>query len=184
MGLDITAYRKLTKIDVVFDAGGDPIDPVTRETVDYDLNASINNHFPGRADDIEDRAIYVADDRHGFRAGSYGGYNAWREELAKLAGYPGLERDPYNVGQIQIRHDAGAFSVTEGPFWELICFSDCEGVIGSSISAKLAKDFADWDDRAKAHSGSMDRPIWFYETYLEWRAAFEMAADAGAVEFH
>lgn len=50
MGLDITAYRKLTKIDAVFDADGEPIDPNTRESIDYDLHAYLNPDFPGRAE--------------------------------------------------------------------------------------------------------------------------------------
>ena len=184
MGLDISAYRKLTKIDVVFSYDGEPIDPVTRESVDYDLHAYLNHDFPGRADDIDDRCVYRAEESMGFRAGSYGGYNVWREELAKLAGYEGLKVDRHNSGNIQIRHDAGAFEATEGPFWDLICFSDCEGVIGSVISSKLAKDFAEWDERAKAHSYICDQPSRFYEVYQEWRKAFEMAADCGAVYFH
>lgn len=55
----------------------------------------------------------------------------------------------------------------------------CEGVIGSSVSAKLAKDFADFQKDADAHE---DRN--FREKYAEWRKEFEMAADDGAVSFH
>jgi hypothetical protein len=41
-------------------------------------------------------------------------------------------------------------------------------------------DFAEWDDRARAHD---DQP-WFYDAFTAWRKAFEMAADGGAVDFH
>lgn len=184
MGLDITAYGKLTKIDVVFDADGEPIDPVTRECVDYDLHAYLNPDFPGRADDIEDRAVYRAEGSMGFRAGSYGGYNCWREDLAKLAGYPAIPVDRHGSGNTQMRHDGGAFDASCGPFWEAICFSDCEGVMGSAVSAKLAKDFSEWDERAKQYGESLSQQNWFYAKYQEWRKAYEMAADGGAVEFH
>jgi hypothetical protein len=184
MGLDISAYRKLTKIDAVFDADGDPIDPVTRGAIEYDFYSYISHDFPGRADELEDKGVYRAEQCMGFRAGSYGGYNVWREHLATMAGYPGLERDRYNTGDIQIRHDAGAFQATKGPFWEVICFSDCEGVIGAKTCAKLAKDFAEWDARAKQYGDALDQPNWFYEKYKEWREAFEMGADDGAVDFH
>ncbi|MBN3757183.1 hypothetical protein G3N95_29870 [Paraburkholderia sp. Tr-20389] len=187
MGLDITAYRNLTKLDVVFDADGEPVDPQTRESLDYDsydLRCYFNPDYASRAEGLEDKAVYKAEDSIGFRAGSYGGYNAWREELARLAGYPAVQVDRYNTGSIQLRHDYGAWAATEGPFWELIHFSDCEGVIGPVVAAKLAKEFAEWDERAKAHSNTVDRGDWFYPLYQEWRQAFEMAAQNGAVDFH
>jgi hypothetical protein len=185
MGLDITAYRKMSKIDAVFDVDGEPIDPATRLPLECEYcRPYINPEFPGRSDDIESKSVYSFEDSMGFRAGSYGGYNAWREELAKMAGYKAVPVDRYNTGNIQMRHDYSAFEATEGPFWETINFSDAEGVIGSTVSAKLAKDFADWDERAKKHGESIDQPNWFYEKYQEWRTAYEMAADGGAVQFH
>lgn len=49
MGLDVVAYKRIKKIDAVFDADGEPINPVTRESIDYDLRAYLNDDFPGRA---------------------------------------------------------------------------------------------------------------------------------------
>lgn len=179
MGLDITAYRKISKIDCVFDADGEPIHPQTRGALEYQLRACVNHDFPGRAGLVEDQCIYAADLSFGFRAGSYGYYNRWRNDLSRLAGYPErtYKRDAYSHGQQ--RFDAGAWEAESGPFWELINFSDCEGVIGAEVSAKLAKDFADYQEKADAHE-SED----FRGAYAEWRKAFEMAADNGAVEFH
>jgi len=178
MGLDITYYKNLTKLDCVFDADGEPIDPATREPLEGKyLQAGLNGDFPGRADEIEDRAVYRYEDGDGFRAGSYSGYTHWREELAKLAGYPAKDADRY--GTVTQRHDAGAWAVSEGPFWELICFSDCEGVIGAKVSAKLAADFAQFQAKADAHEDERFR--WLYG---DWRKAFETAADKGAVDFH
>lgn len=178
MGLDITAYRQLKKIDCVFDEDGEPIDPTTREPLEecY-LRAWVNPDFPGRADDIEDKGVYLSEDSFGFRAGSYGGYNHWRRTLAELAGYPAA---PFTrFGTTEMRHDAGAWAADSGPFWELINFSDCEGVIGATASAKLAADFAAHQDKADAHADER-----FRAKYAEFRQAFEMAADGGAVEFH
>ena len=59
-------------------------------------------------------------------------------ELATLAGYAGAD---------------DAWERTDGPFWELINFSDCEGVIGPKTSAKLAGDFAAFQEKADAHHG-------------------------------
>lgn len=180
MGLDINAFRRLTKIDAVFDADGTPIDPKTREPIDYALHASINPDFPTRVDEIEDDAIYGAEERMQFRAGSYGGYGAWRNELAKIAGYPAGTYNQY--GNDYESHCVACWDGAEGPFSELINFSDCEGLIGAKVAAKLAADFAEFDEKAKAHTSGVweDR---FYPKYQEWRAAFEMAADGGAVQF-
>jgi hypothetical protein len=176
MGLDISAYRGIDKVDCVFDEDGDPIDPVTREYVEYDVRAYVNPDFPGRADGIEDKAIYKATESMGIACGAYSRYNRWRNELAQMAGYPLRSYEQY--GHAYQSHAEGAFTATEGPFWELICFSDCDGTIGPIASAKLAKDFAEWAERAKAVGG------YFYDQYQQWRAAFEMAADNGMVRFH
>jgi peptidoglycan/xylan/chitin deacetylase (PgdA/CDA1 family) len=177
MGLDITAYRQIAKIDAVFDEGGDPIDPVTREALDCDFQAYLNPDFPGRADEITDRGVYTAEDSMRGWSGGYGRYNNWRDQLAQMAGYPATEHEQYGI--IKWRHDAGAWAANSGPFWEMINFSDCEGVIGASVSAKLAKDFADFQGAVDLHEDEC-----FREKYAEWREVFEMAADGGAVRFH
>lgn len=176
MGLDISAYRSIEKIDCVYDEDGEPIDPATRECVDYDARAYVNPDFPGRADGIEDKGVYRAKESMGIACGAYSRYNRWRDELAKLAGYPLGSYEQY--GHTYHSHAAGAWGVTEGPFWELIYFSDCGGTIGSIASAKLAKDFAEFDERARDVGG------YFYDQYQQWRAAFDMAADGGMVLFH
>lgn len=182
MGLDITAYRRVTKLDVNFDEDGEAIDKDTGEPVDYDVRAYANPHFPGREEGAENRAAYTAQESMGFRAGSYSGYNAWRNELAKLAGYP--ETPFESFGNVRMRHDAGAWVAGSGPFWELINFSDCEGTIGPVVSSKLAKDFSEWDERAKQHDEDAGLNGGLYERFQEWRQAFEMAADGGLVDFH
>lgn len=160
MGLDITAYRNLQPADPeqAFDENGDMV---------WDGNYTqvyVNDNFLGRHEPLQDRMAYTHEDSFSFRAGSYSGYNAWRNELAVLAGF---------------KSDRDAWDATEGPFWELICFSDCEGTIGSIVSKKLAQDFADYQEKADLVDDE-----WFKSKYAEWRAAFEMAADNGAVDFH
>lgn len=168
MGLDITAYTKLTKLDGVLDADGQPIMPYARLWV--------NNNFPGRDGGIDPDAVYGYDDAHEFKAGGYIGYAAWRDKLAKLAGYPQHE---FQNGEISHAASAWVGKCDGMPFVELVNFSDCEGVIGTGVSAKLARDFAEFDDRAKATGDER-----FYGLYCKWRKAFEMAADGGAVCFH
>jgi hypothetical protein len=173
MGLDITAYRNIRKLDCAVDEDGEPVSaPDCRHTVLH-----INPSFPGRADEIEDGGVYAYDSMLDFRAGSYGGYNNWRDKLAALAGYPEGEYESY--GSMHKSHCASCWEGAAGPFAELINFSDCEGVIGTAVAAKLHDDFNAYAEKAAAHEDP-----WFYDRYENWRQAFAMAADGGAVCFH
>lgn len=166
MGLDITAYRRLRKV-----APGEGKHPKYDDETDYEngyVRVYVNADFSAQSAGIDSEAIYKAEESHGFRAGSYSGYNAWRDELARLAGFDGAESVWSNAN-----------ALVGLPFVELINFSDCEGVIGPAVSAKLARDFAELQSKADAHPDE-----WFREKYGEWRRAFEMAADSGAVRFH
>lgn len=106
----------------------------------------------------------------------YGTYNGWREELAKLAGYPVQMREQY--GREVESYCTACWGGAQGPFSEQINFSDCEGTIGPVVSAKLAKDYAEFAEKAEAVDG------YFWEKYQEWQVAFQLAADNGAVKFH
>lgn len=163
MGLDITAYGKIERIEP---------QPEYEDTPDDVARLCANPDFPGRADDVKD-GYYTYGERIRFAAGSYGGYNAWREQLAELAGYPAVLHDS------KMLCAAGAWEAVAGPFWELIEFADNEGTIGAAVSAKLAKDFAEFQPKADAHPDD-----WFSDRYAHWRRAFELAADGGAVRFH
>lgn len=172
MGLDITAYKGLEKVENP-EVDGDGCPSNGDETRFYS-----NPDFPGRSEGIEHGAVYKFADSFGFMAGAYSSYNNWREQLAKLAGYPALQSSVgYRLDAL--RHDEGAWQAGSGPFYELINFSDCEGTIGPVVSAKLAKDFADFQEKAD-QSGGDD----FRMKYSNWRKAFEMAAENGAVDFH
>jgi hypothetical protein len=175
MGVSITAYTQLRKrADVI--AGEDyAIDPETKEELPHLWRAYCNPDFPGREDWIENRAYYEYEKCVDGMDRSYGGYNVWRNDLAKLAGWKAsaeLETDSKRS------HTASAWAATEGPFWELINFADNEGVIGGKVCAKLAKDFAEYQAKADAHPDHF-----FREGYNGMRRAFEAAAETGAVDF-
>lgn len=175
MGLDITAYRQV-KLMPDQHEGEEDYDPYG----DGGFRVWSNHaEFIGRSEGVVENAYYTSTDELDFRAGSYGGYNAWREQLAEFAGYP---VSPAEYHQGKLRHDQGAWDASGGPFWELIHFSDCEGTIGPVVSAKLAQDFA--DNQAKADTYAGPESDWFKSRYADWRKAFEMGADGGCVVFH
>jgi hypothetical protein len=163
MGLDITAYRRLYRAEADHQRA---------------VTVYVNPDFPQRAPEFKSDVSYVPAERLEFRAGSYSGYGSWREELAKLAGYPAVKDGTERLHGHEERHSHGAWAASSGPFWELIDFSDCEGALGTSVCAKLLKDFVDYDERAHAIGG------WFYDRYQLWHKAMSLGADSGAVCFH
>ncbi len=180
MGLDISAYRKLSKREALFDADGEPVDAKTGEPFDDYYRVYANPDFPGREQGLEHRAIYIYEEVEHVFSRSYGGYNRWREELAQLAGYPLSERTMWGVREECHAASLWNGDVTEGPFYELINFADNEGTIGPVVAAKLLRDFVEWDERARLLVGDP----YFYEGYAEMRRGLEIAADGGALDFH
>lgn len=177
MGLDISAYSKTRKAldgEVETDEDGDPKDWNSWRRISEGLVEMSNEHGQGQAADVEP-GFYSFGEGFGFRAGSYSGYNSWRDELARMAGWTGA-KEVWTLGQ---EEDAG------GPFFEIINFSDCEGVIGPKISAKLSADFKANTDKAYAWAQEHSEDTgWFLEKYNDWSKAFELAADGGMVLFH
>ena len=156
MGLDIIAYNKL-----VIDENGD------REEGNYELYCWANPYL-NHCKPLEHTQYYkTTGESFGFRAGSYGGYNQWRRQLCELV----HKITPNEIWENQEEHKDKAF-------FNLICFSDCEGTIGSIMANSLAKDFQD-------HQHIVDElnDEYFKEKYAEWREAFELASDDGAVHF-
>lgn len=172
MGLDITAYRKLKAApDALLDEDGYPLDWERFDIITQSDIDRTEKDFPGSTKGLK-AGVYSFEATHNFKAGSYGGYNEWREELARMAhGMPAKA-----VWVLPPRADFA--------FQELINFTDCEGVIGPEVAAKLAKDFAAHQDRAEKFATTIADGEWFISRYSEWRKAFEMAADGGAVDFH
>ncbi|MFL6657593.1 MAG: hypothetical protein ACJ8GW_05945 [Massilia sp.] len=170
-GLDITAYEKLAIVgSPQLDKYGDPVarNQVRLKPVEY----------PERFAGLVAGSVYQYRLSFEFRAGSYSGYNYWRNELAKLAGYettPVKSRD----GTVVLRYDATAWDLQRGPFWELIDFSDSEGVIGPTVCKRVHKDFLSFAALAARHPDES-----FRSSYGEWTKAFAMCANSGAIVFH
>lgn len=170
MGLDITVYQNVVKAPK--GEGIDPEYPDDLETLDGYATFYVNPDFPGRAGKIRDRTVYSVDRVFSFRAGSYTGYNVWRENLAKMVGY--TTRDGWEKPE----------KFKDQPFFELVNFSDCEGVLGSAVCALLAVDFKQYAAAAETFSKSLDYGDHWLSKYKEWQRAFSNAAKNGCVAFH
>jgi hypothetical protein len=179
MGLDISVWANVQKVapDVLDRIMEDPDGP--REGIYNELGRDgiwipeVEN-FPGRVAGLELGMAYLGEKVFSFRAGSYGGYNMWRNQLAQLAGMKSAQ-EFWNLELEQQK---------KFPFWQLVNFSDCEGIIGPEVSAELAKNFAEFDERAKVFDPDTGGWNSFYERYKEWKLVFETASEGGLVEFH
>ena len=97
-GLDITAYESLTIVkSPKLTADGEP------QGANQVLLSAVD--FPERIQGLESGKVYRFKTSFEFRAGSYSGYNAWRNELAKLAGYEQSLHKNFD-GKLEQRYDA------------------------------------------------------------------------------
>ena len=157
MGLDIRVFKGLKKVNnPELDEYGYPINEYTQWKPGAGMEWS-ESVWPGKGKPLNYNEVYEYEKSEYFHAGSYHGYNWWRDCLNEFAG---------NVA-----------------FQELIDFADNEGVIGSELSKKLYEDFRIYHDRAKEYSEKIADGLWWFDKYCEWEKAFEMAKDDGAVEF-
>lgn len=165
MGLDITAYSQAEFVHDRKPQTDTQWDSLYEESLIWVQNwGAFDIAFEG----LREGVYQVNGESHGFRAGSYSGYNVWREQLSKAI----LGVEPTVIWN-NLEKFKGA------PFVELINFSDCEGYIGPVASTKLLTDFKQhWTD----FSAMADQ--YSAEKYNDWLRAFELASDNGFVEFH
>lgn len=178
MGLDFTACRKLRRaLGVTRNGDGEWIrgDTYAEDVISLHLNDPV---FAARASDLDLAAPYTGEVLGNEPRWGYGSYNCLRDMLAEFAGYPAVEHTT-RLGLAGVRHDAGAWAATAGPFWELINFTDCDGTLGPAVCSKLRDDFRAHKARAETHPDER-----FRRFYNEMAAMFEWAGDGdGAIVF-
>lgn len=177
MGLDIRAFSNLTYVGRHEEwADEDEHYDQHHEAYSYDVfphalmgvpNVERHESVPGfiTAGCFE---VTEATASHGFRAGSYSGYNAWRQDLADRF-------NPYR--------ENGQPS-PEGPFYELIWFSDAEGTICQLAAVNLLTAFRQHKIEYRTAHLDTERGDWFVQKYADWTRACELAADNGLIDFH
>jgi hypothetical protein len=166
MGLDITAHAAvlLTEEHELTDECWDKGHVHIGETP---FEHALGSLLPGRC-------YSTAGESLEFRAGSYSGYNIFRERLSQAA---------LGVAPIALWNDPDSYRFRA--FFELINFSDCEGQLGPEVCAKLARDFAEQRERVRPRLLDADEFHDYYgEKYDDWHAAFRLAAGTGVVVFH
>lgn len=174
MGLDIGAYGNLKHVGTL----GKEEDFYESELYSDDLIAMESYRFDKRYSSYTDGmelingGVYSYECAYDFRAGSYSGYNRWRNQLSEM-----IIKVPARA--VWDRPDYYKSS----PFFHLICFSDCEGMIGGAAAQKLLKDFAAHQETVTALPDILENEG-FARVYADFQKAFEMAANNGLVIFH
>ncbi len=172
MGLDITAYSHLKHVGKHTDGWCEDYDNHVQAFA-YDCFPASFRGIPVLGTEQHGGTGFLVGgcfeftpetERHGFRAGSYSGYNAWRADLQEQFN---PERDP------------------ESPFYELIWFADNEGAIGPEAARDLLADFEQHADAYAANRpGGPLAEKYELERYADWTKAFRLAAADGLVDFH
>ena len=151
MGLDITAYKNIKIIE--------------SEEPEYYFS---NTGFPqSNMIDFENKEIQINfDEEFDFRAGSYGGYNKFRNELC------------ISVNNIS-DEELWASKDESLKFYWLINFSDCDGYIGTSYCKILYDEFVKYEDEVKSNLQD-----YYHIIYDNFKEAFRLGSDNGLVSFH
>ena len=168
MGLDILAFEKVT-----LTKEHDDEDEDGNWCGDKDNHYTIysDSEFVARLGSLKQGRCYeTSGEEMHFRAGSYSGYNEWREALSI---------DALGVPPSALWERPEQWVIC--PFFELINMSDCEGAIGPEVARKLARDFQLQRDTVRPRLAA--RGEWYALQYDNWQRAFELAAKEGMVRF-
>lgn len=171
MGIGISAYNNVAKSDYVL--------PEDEEDLpDGLVRITVRQEWPKQGAGLVNKGIYSYESKTDTRIGSYGGYLHWRNTVAQMAGY-GIVDESYP-------HQAAACHAAEGPFQELLAFSDCEGTINTEVCTKLLNDFRQYRpqiDTIAPTSLHPDEVALFKEFYDSIMGLLEHASNNGFITF-
>ena len=171
MGLDIIVYSKLEhqrdeRVEEVMESLFSPLGEEIIEICEEEENRRCSDMAIGKWHRTD-----ATQEAH-FRAGSYSGYNQFRNLLAQA--FHGVDAE-------DIWSDENSFEGT--PFYEMIDFSDCDGVFGPGDSAKLCRNFEEGEVKfqefiAEKFEDDDEAGHWL-EVYRDFKEGFRLAADEG-----
>ena len=184
MGLDIIAISNLEKkikLDEKLKALPFEVRPEIKKTrIKIDSTPYGSDHGGyNKCEDMQGGKYTETDDteEHHFRAGSYGGYNAFRRLLCEAL--VGVDVDTL-WGSPDLYKDS--------PGFEMINFSDCEGILGTGVCQKLYPQLLENRDKFKTHLANkfMDSEteiVWQMSTYDDFVEAFKLGSENGIVVY-
>lgn len=175
MGLDVIAYSNLEYREQYVEEKHEDIFDEDNVVVLY-VNSK---QYPKQSENLINQGIYTYNGYDSWRAGSYSSYNVFRNTLAKVAGYIGRHDPEFN--EINYCSDLWDGTIPEGPFYELINFSDCEGAINTECCIKLLNDFKIYAEVALNYEGEYAES--FKRVYLLFLNGLNIAADKGCLRF-
>jgi len=157
MGLDVTGYSELKKCN---------------EDDCEEMYVSSGDWEQSNMKEFEGEIKCSVEDTYDFRAGSYGGYNRFRDELCKTINNVSAQ-SLWSLAETQ--KDVAI----DMPFFWLINFTDCDGYIGTSFCEILYNDFCNYEEVfvAKCEDDS------YIEKYLDFKEAFKLGKNNGLVIF-
>lgn len=174
MGLDIMYISKVKTSDELLGLGEELYEEFTFGVADEFKERC--HSFP-LSNGMGTVYITPGSERDSFRAGSYSGYNQFRNILC-WAIHGICQEDFWNSKYWD-----------EEEFGALIDFSDCEGTICYSVAAELNRSFRNnrskfkkYIEGSEADLGKEDQ-MYFMEKYDEWRLATDIASDEGLLIF-
>lgn len=190
MGLDITAISLIKPVEIP-----EGMEKWSDEYYNWEAEngfrlwgVGVDRNFPEQGEGLPDSEVVDSEgESYSFRAGSYGGYGEWRNDLALAAGHKGGSEGLW--AKVDNEGPGGR------PFEGLINFPDNDGIIGPVMSKKLYNDFVtqekdvmhaiDWwylkMVPEKEYNG--DDVKWFKLKYEDWKQAFKVASNNGMVIF-
>jgi hypothetical protein len=179
MGLDITSYEHVKLVEEVH-AIEDSEGNYCNDTPEFGGKNHVTTYnegsFPHTLGSLIVGKCYLASgEQFRFRAGSYSGYSRFREALC-------LEALGVSANTVWAEPE----KYVGRPFYEMINFSDCEGVVGHEVCLKLTRDFQEGRETVRARLEQTDDHGfgWYADSYDNWQKAYELASVDGMVKFH
>ena len=184
MGLDIMAISNLEKKDKLSEEQKalpwefQPAKKATRIKIDATPYGSEHGGF-NKCDDMEGGKYAATDEttEHHFRAGSYSGYNRFRKLLSE--GVVGV--DPHTLWENEDPYK-------DSPMFDMINFSDCEGILGTGVCKKLYPQFLENRDKFENYlketfGHDANQVEWEMSTYDDFTEAFKLGSQNGIVVY-
>lgn len=170
MGLSVYGYKNISIVEnPELDESGYPVND--GENTRFYRHPAYIDRYAG----LEVNKVYTGEYLDG-PSFSYGGYNTWRDQLAKMVGYP-LKDYMHFSKSIRQSHCVECWEGKEGPFSEQINFSDCEGAMGPAVCKKLGNDYVAYAAQAEAIGG------FFFKQYQKFMHVFDPTNENVAVAF-